>query len=147
MSSEAALSGAPVIARDPDGLPVPRGFSQSMTVGDLVFVSGQLPVNAARELVGGDDAVAQTRQVFHNLEVALKANGLGLQDIVKFTALVVTNDAYEAFRDVRDELIRAPFPTSTVACVTEIVIPGAVIEIDVVAAPRGGRESGSDDQA
>jgi 2-iminobutanoate/2-iminopropanoate deaminase len=134
-------------ALEPAGLPVPRGFSQSMSVGDIVFVSGQLPVNAERELVGGDDPVAQTRQVFHNLEVALNANGLGLQDIVKFTALVVTNDAYEAFRDVRDELIDPPFPTSTVACVTEIVIPGAVIEIDVIAAPRGGMEGGSGAQA
>jgi enamine deaminase RidA (YjgF/YER057c/UK114 family) len=134
-------------ALDPAGLPVPRGFSQSMSVGDIVFVSGQLPVDADRELVGGDDAVAQTRQVFHNLEVALKANGLGLQDIVKFTTLVVTNAAYEAFRDVRDELISPPFPTSTVACVTDIVIPGAVIEIDVIAAPRGGTEGGSGAQA
>jgi enamine deaminase RidA (YjgF/YER057c/UK114 family) len=99
-----------------------------------VFVSGQLPVNADRELVGADDPIAQTRQVFHNLEVALRANGLELEDIVKFTALVVGNDAYEAFRTVRDELMEPPFPTSTVGCVVDIVIPGAVIEIDVIAA-------------
>ena len=136
MSSD--VTATEVVALDPEGLPVPRGFSQTMAVNGLVFVSGQLPVDADRQLVGAGDAREQTRQVFRNLETALQANGLGLQDIVKFTTLVVGNDAYEAFRDVRDELLQPPFPTSTVGCVVDIVLPGAVIEIDVVAAPRGG---------
>jgi enamine deaminase RidA (YjgF/YER057c/UK114 family) len=58
MSSDATMAGTPVIARDPEGLPVPRGFSQTMAFNGLVFVSGQLPVNAARELVGGEFATS-----------------------------------------------------------------------------------------
>lgn len=128
-----------LLALDPDGLPAPRGFSQTIAFDGLVLVSGQLPVDAERRLVGDDDPVEQTRQVFRNIRIALEANGLGFEHIVKFTALVTTNEAYEAFRTVRDELIEPPFPTSTVACVTEIVLPGAVIEIDVIAAVEVSR--------
>jgi enamine deaminase RidA (YjgF/YER057c/UK114 family) len=127
-----------LVALDPEGLPTPRGFSQTIAFGGIVLVSGQLPVDADRRLVS-DDPVEQARQVFRNLETALEANGLGLQHIVKFTAFVVGNEGYEAFRTARDEMIDPPFPTSTVGCVTEIVIPGAVVEIEAMAVAGEGR--------
>jgi enamine deaminase RidA (YjgF/YER057c/UK114 family) len=123
-----------LVALDPPELAAPRGFSHTIAFGGLVLVSGQLPIDAERRLVGEGDPVQQARQVFDNLRIALAANGLGFEHIVKFTALVTTEDAYEAFRTVRDELIEPPFPTSTVACVTDIVFPGAVIEIEAMAA-------------
>jgi 2-iminobutanoate/2-iminopropanoate deaminase len=128
----------PLVALDPEGLPTPRGFSQTVAFGGIVLVSGQLPVDAERRLVS-DDAVEQARQVFRNLEIALKANGLGLQHIVKFTAFVIGNEGYEAFRTVRDEMIQPPFPTSTVGVVAEIVIPGALVEIEAIAVAGPGR--------
>jgi 2-iminobutanoate/2-iminopropanoate deaminase len=133
-TTDDVVSGRPGLrALDPPGLPVPRGFSQTIDANGFVFVSGQLPVDADRVLVGDGDAELQVRRVFENVRIALEANGLGLGDIVKLTALVVTMEAYEAFRNVRDELFQLPLPTSTVGCVTEIVIPGAEIEIDAIA--------------
>jgi enamine deaminase RidA (YjgF/YER057c/UK114 family) len=139
MTGDVKVGGSSLVALDPEGLPAPRGFSQTIAVGGLVFVSGQLPIDAEGNLVGGDDPVEQARQVFRNLRVALQANRLDLQHIVKFTALVVGKEAYEAFRTVRAELIEPPFPTSTVGCVVDIVIPRAVVEIDVIAADGGSR--------
>lgn len=138
MTADALESGFPLVALDPEDLPTPRGFSQTVAFGGIVLVSGQLPVDAERRLVSAD-AVEQARQVFRNLEIALKANGLGLQHIVKFTAFVIGNEGYEAFRTVRDEVIQPPFPTSTVGCVAEIVIPGALVEIEAIAVAGPGR--------
>lgn len=133
MTRDTASNRPSLLTRNPDGMPAARGFSQTIETRGLVFVSGQLPVDQNGRLVGDGDPIAQVRQVFHNLSVALEASGGGLKHIVKFTAFVVGTDAYEAFRTVRAELIEPPFPTSTVACVTEIVIPGAVVEIDAIA--------------
>jgi 2-iminobutanoate/2-iminopropanoate deaminase len=138
LTSNALDSTFSLVALDPEGLPTPRGFSQTVAFGGIVLVSGQLPVDAERRLVS-DDPVEQARQTFRNIETALKANGLGLEHIVKFTAIVIGNEGYEAFRTVRDELIRPPFPTSTVACVAEIVIPGALVEIEAIAVAGPGR--------
>lgn len=138
MTADAPDSSFSLVALDPEELPVPRGFSQTVAFGGIVLVSGQLPVDAKRQLVS-DDPIEQARQVFRNIEIALKANGLGLEHVVKFTALVVGNEGYEGYRTARDEMIRPPFPTSTVGCVTEIVIPGALVEIEAIAVAGEGR--------
>lgn len=130
--------GFPLTIIDAEGLPRPRGFSQTIAFGGIVLVSGQLPVDAEGRLVSADP-VEQARQVIRNLQTALEANGLGLRHVVKFTAFVVGNEGYEAFRSARAELIEPPFPTSTVGCVTEIVIPGAVVEIEAIAVAGEGR--------
>ncbi len=60
-------------------------FTDAVIAGDLLFVSGIVPVDERRELVGGDDVVAQARQVFANMRDVLAAGGCTFADVVKVT--------------------------------------------------------------
>ncbi len=54
----------------PAGMPPTNGYSHVVTfTGTMVMISGQVPLDAEGQLVGPDDARAQTRQVFHNLQM------------------------------------------------------------------------------
>jgi enamine deaminase RidA (YjgF/YER057c/UK114 family) len=62
-------------------------------VGDrLVFTAGAVPLDAAGELVGPNDVIAQTKQVLANLDAALRAAGSDLENAVNTTVYVVSND-------------------------------------------------------
>ena len=71
-----------------DQAPAPIGpYSQAVKCGVMVFVSGQIPLDAGGQLVGGDVA-AQTHQVLKNLTAILTAAGMQLTDVVKCSIFV-----------------------------------------------------------
>jgi len=72
-----------------DQAPAPIGpYSQAIKAGNTVYVSGQIPLSAAGQLVGEGDVSAQTHQVLQNLTAVLKAAGLQLTDVVKCSIFV-----------------------------------------------------------
>jgi 2-iminobutanoate/2-iminopropanoate deaminase len=72
-----------------DQAPVPIGpYSQAIKAGNTVYVSGQIPLDAAGQPVGAGDVSAQTHQVLKNLTAVLAAAGLGLTDVVKCSIFV-----------------------------------------------------------
>jgi 2-iminobutanoate/2-iminopropanoate deaminase len=72
-----------------DQAPAPIGpYSQAVKAGNTVYVSGQIPLSAAGQLVGEGDVAAQTHQVLQNLTAVLKAAGLALTDVVKCSIFV-----------------------------------------------------------
>ena len=70
---------------NPAGLSKPMGYTQVVVAqtGKLVYVSGQLPLNASGEVVGKGDLRAQVTQVIDNLKTALAAAGATMKDVVK----------------------------------------------------------------
>ena len=86
---------------NPAGLAKPLGAYSHVSrakVSELVFIAGQLAVNQAGELVGKSDFAAQMRQVFDNLGRALRAEGLGFANVVKFTTFLVHSQDLEIGR-------------------------------------------------
>jgi 2-iminobutanoate/2-iminopropanoate deaminase len=72
-----------------DQAPAPIGpYSQAIKAGNTVYVSGQIPLDAAGQLVGAGDVSAQTHQVLKNLTAVLAAAGLTLTDVVKCSIFV-----------------------------------------------------------
>jgi 2-iminobutanoate/2-iminopropanoate deaminase len=72
-----------------DQAPAPIGpYSQAVKAGNTVYVSGQIPLDAAGQLVGAGDVAAQTHQVLRNLTAVLAAAGLALTDVVKCSIFV-----------------------------------------------------------
>jgi 2-iminobutanoate/2-iminopropanoate deaminase len=72
-----------------DQAPAPIGpYSQAVKAGNTVYVSGQIPLDAAGQLVGTGDVTAQTHQVLKNLTAVLAAAGLTLTDVVKCSIFV-----------------------------------------------------------
>jgi enamine deaminase RidA (YjgF/YER057c/UK114 family) len=76
---------------------------------------------------------AQTRQVFENLRAILAANGATFADVVKIGTYLTTLDDLAGMREVRSEYLTSEPPASTAVQVVALVVPEALIEIDLVA--------------
>jgi 2-iminobutanoate/2-iminopropanoate deaminase len=123
---------------NPDTIAVPMGtYSQAVRVetGDAVWihVSGQIAIDLEGNLVGPGDVRAQTRQVFENLKAILAANGATFADVVKIGTYLTTLEDLAGMREVRSEYLTAEPPASTAVQVVALVVPDALIEIDLVA--------------
>ena len=108
-------------------------FTDAVRAGNLLFVSGCIAVDGDGRLVGGDDVVAQTRQVFANLEATLAAAGASIHDVVKVTVFLVDVRDRVAVNAVRQERFGATRPASTLVEVSSLVLEGARVEIEAVA--------------
>lgn len=114
------------------------GYSHAVRMGDLVFVSGQVAMTPAGEVVGKGDVRAQTEQVFANLQAVLEATGSGLDRVGKLTVLAMRLEDRPVIGEIRNRLF-APFgylPASTFAVVASLAIPDLLVEIEAVAAVR-----------
>ncbi len=75
-------------------------YSQAIVAGDLIFTSGQIPLDPVTgEIVGGDTA-AQTEQVLRNLSAVLEAAGASLDRVVKTTVFLVDMDDFAGMNEV-----------------------------------------------
>jgi len=89
-------------------------YSQSMLVdGELIFTAGQGGFGEDGAVVDPDDAEAQIRQCFANVDAALRAGGASLETVVKMTVFLARAEDYDAFRRVRHEVFSPPYPAST----------------------------------
>jgi enamine deaminase RidA (YjgF/YER057c/UK114 family) len=123
---------------NPPTLSAPPGamYSQAVRVraGETLYISGQVARDQAGKLVGEGNVVAQYRQVWNNIGLALAAVGLRHEHLVKTTTYVVGEANIPPIRAVRKELAPAKAPTSTMLVVPALAIPGALVEIEAVAA-------------
>ena len=108
-------------------------FTDAVQAGELLFVSGIVPVDTNRELVGGGDVVAQARAVFENMGEVLEAAGCSFADVVKVTVFLTDIDDRPLVNPVRQEVFGDVRPASTLVEVSALVVPGARIEVDAVA--------------
>jgi 2-iminobutanoate/2-iminopropanoate deaminase len=108
-------------------------YTDAVRFGDLLFISGVAPLDAAGKLVGGDDVAAQARQVFRNIEKILAAAGIGFGDILKVTVYLTDVDDRARINPVRQEYFGASRPASTLIGVAQLAVPGMKVEIEAVA--------------
>lgn len=119
----------------PEGLAAVNGYSHAVAgVGRLIAVSGQLPVDREGVIVDSTDALAQARQVFVNLDSALRAAGAGARDILRLTFYLTDLTDLGAVRAARDEFIGdGPKPASSLVQVSQLALSAARVEIDALA--------------
>jgi enamine deaminase RidA (YjgF/YER057c/UK114 family) len=105
--------------------------------GKMIYIAGQVALDASGNIVGKDDYRAQIHQVFRNLKTALEAAGAGFESVIKLNYYVVdTVDASEffAYREVRDQYVdTANPPVATLVVVRRLFRPEFLIEIEAVA--------------
>ena len=118
----------------PNPLNKPSGFSPITKSGNLLFVSGQVPVTPGGDLVGEGDCYVQSKQCFLNIEAALKSAGATLDDLVKITAFIVKPEDYSHYAQVRLELFPENGPASSTVFISGLVSPKFLIEIEAIAA-------------
>lgn len=129
-------------ALNPDALPAPVGPYSNVVAtppGRLVFVAGQVALDANGEIVGEGDIVAQTRQVMENIGAALEAAGATFADVVKITNYITDVDLFSQMAGVRREYLREPYPVSTLVEVSALMYPELLIEIECIAVVPGER--------
>ena len=108
-------------------------YADAVVAGDTLYVSGIVPVDAAGVLVGGDDVVAQTRQVFAIMGRVLAAAGAKPADVAKVTVYLLDIDDRPLINPVRQEFFGSNRPASTLVEVSRLAVPGARVEIEAVA--------------
>ena len=123
---------------NPDTVAAPVGsYSHAVRVesGDAawIYVSGQIALDPEGNLVGVGDMRAQTEQVFENLARVLEANGATFEAVVKIQTYVTSLEDLIGIREVRGRYLTSEPPASTAVQITALVVPDALIEVDVVA--------------
>ena len=108
-------------------------YTDAVRAGDLLFVSGCVPVDSEGKLVGGGDVVAQTRQALENVGRVLEAAGMTFADVAKVTVYLTDVDDRSRINPVRREFFGETRPASTLVEVSRLAIPGAKVEIEAVA--------------
>lgn len=108
-------------------------YSQAVDCGDLVFVSGQIPIDPATGTVVDGDVAAQTTQVMRNLAAVLDAAGLSFAHVVKTTVYLADLADFEAMNGVYATYVVPPAPARATVQVARL--PRDVrVEIDLIAA-------------
>jgi reactive intermediate/imine deaminase len=126
------MSGREEIRVDELAEPISH-YTDAVRAGALLFVSGFVPVDGEGRLIGGDDVVAQTRQVFANLGAVLAAAGATFADVVKVTVYLTDIADRARINPVRQEFFGDVRPASTLVEVSALAVPGAKLEIEAVA--------------
>ena len=107
-------------------------YSQAVQAGNLLFVSGQLPIDPATGAFAGEDIASQTRQSLTNVRSILEKAGYSCADVVKTTVLLANIEDFAAMNAVYAEFFTENCPARAAYAVKDIP-KGALVEIEAVA--------------
>ena len=107
-------------------------YSHAVEAGDLVYLSGQTPIDAATGKLMDGDIAAQTEQCFKNLFHVLAAAGLTPDNVVKVNVFLTDMDNFAAMNAVYEKQFSAPHPARTTIGVASLPL-GAQVELEMIA--------------
>lgn len=108
-------------------------YSQAIKVGNLVFLSGQIPLDPATMDVVEGDFEARTRRVFDNLRAVAEAAGGDLNKVVKLTVFLTDLANFATVNSVMEEYFEQPFPARAAIGVASLP-KGVDVEADAILA-------------
>ena len=131
-----------ITIHNPDAMGKPLGqYSQIARVkaSEFLFIAGQVATDASGKPVGLDDFDAQCRQVFANIDAALKSQGAGFANVVEFTTYLVHSQDIARFmafrlREFPRMFASGHYPPNTLLIVDRLVQEAFLIEVQTVAA-------------
>ena len=107
-------------------------YSQAVKAGQLLFLSGQVPLDpVSGQMIDGDIA-AQTRRVFENLGAVLGAGGRSFADVVRTTVFLADMGDFAAMNAVYGQYFKEPYPARATVQVARLP-KDALVEIDLIA--------------
>jgi 2-iminobutanoate/2-iminopropanoate deaminase len=107
-------------------------YSQAIQVGNLVYTSGQIPIDPATGMFVEGGIKEQTRQSLLNVKAILEEAGLTMNDVVKTTVFMADMNDFADMNAVYAEFFSEPYPTRSAVAVKTLP-KGALVEIEVVA--------------
>ena len=107
-------------------------YSQAIDCGELVFLSGQIPLVPETGLVAEGGLEAQAHQMFANIKAVLAEAGMSLSNVVKTTVFMTDLSQFAAFNAIYAEYFKAPYPARS--CVEVSALPkGVLVECELIA--------------
>ena len=107
-------------------------YSQAIKVGNLVFTSGQIPIDPATGSFVEGGIKEQTRQSLQNVQAILKEAGLTMEHVVKTTVFMADMNDFADMNTVYSTFFSEPFPARSAVAVKTLP-KGALVEIEVIA--------------
>ena len=107
-------------------------YSQAISIGQTLYVSGQIPLDPDSMEMVGDDIRSQINQVLDNLTAILEAAGSGIDNVLKFTVFLTDLEHFPRVNEIMAERLREPYPARVVIEVSALP-KDAKVEIDAIA--------------
>lgn len=107
-------------------------YSHAVESGDLIYLSGQTPIDSKTGKLVEGDIVAQTEQSFMNLFNVLHYAGLSPEDVIKVNVYLTDMRNFNAMNSVYSKQFSTPYPARTTVGVNELPL-GALVEIEMIA--------------
>lgn len=107
-------------------------YTHAVWAGDILFLSGQIPIDPATSKLVDGDIIPQTQKSIDNVEAILKTAGLSLDDVVKTTVFLTSMKNFHAMNAVYQTRFNAPCPARSAVAVLELPL-GSLVEIEVIA--------------
>ncbi|NHB23146.1 RidA family protein [Helicobacter pylori] len=107
-------------------------YSQAIATNDLVFVSGQLGIDASTGEFKGTDIHSQTTQSMENIKAILKEAGLEMDSVVKTTILLKSLDDFAVVNEIYGSYFKEPYPARATFQVAKLP-KDALVEIEAIA--------------
>ncbi len=107
-------------------------YSQAIATNNLVFVSGQLGIDATTGEFKGADIHSQTTQSMENIKAILKEAGLGMDSVVKTTILLKSLDDFAVVNEIYGSYFKEPYPARATFQVAKLP-KDALVEIEAIA--------------
>lgn len=122
------------IVSTPDAPKAIGPYSQAVRTGQLVFLSGQIPLDPKTgEMVGGSDIEAQTRQVMANLSAVLSAAGARFEHVVKTTIFLTDLNDFTRVNQIYGASFEGVSPPARATVQVAALPRGAKVEIEAIA--------------
>ncbi|MCI5105721.1 MAG: RidA family protein [Pseudomonadales bacterium] len=126
------MSGKSIIQTD-DAPAAIGPYSQAVRSGELIFLSGQIPLDPETMQIVADDLETQARQVFSNLQAVAAAADSSLERAVKLTIYMTDLGHFSTVNEIMAEMLKPPYPAR--ATIEVSALPkGALVEIDAILA-------------
>jgi len=119
---------------NPPTLGQPKGYTHIVETrgARTVYISGQVPEDAAGNIVGAGEFPLQAKRVCENLKLALEAVGATFEDVAKTTTYVVAMSELGALREIRAGYLGSKPPANTLVEVNKLAHPDYLVEIEAI---------------
>lgn len=131
------LSGAcnaqEIVRSNPDGLAASPRYSHLVRFDRMLFIAGQVALDAEGNVIGSDDMQSQVRQVMKNLETVLASAGADFSDVVKVNIFTTDIERFREAGDIYASYVVGHAPASTLVQIDRLARPVFLVEIEAIA--------------
>jgi len=109
------------------------GYSRAVKIGNIIEVTGTVASGDDGNVVGKDDAYAQTKFIYQKIEIVLQRAGARMSDVVRVRMFVTDISRWQEYGKAHSEFFKDIKPCNTMVEVSALIEPGYLIEIEATA--------------